>query len=261
MRRGLPSGLLAVFVAGVVLCGDGTAVAAQDTTPIQVARGRLVGVYDETTGMPIAGVQVTDIQNGLSVETTETGTLSLFFVDTAGSMVRFRKVGYTPLLMAVSNSPRDTTPLTVLLRPSGVSLPGMITTGRNNVRGLADTVRRLDQIGFYDRRVTTGAPTSAFVTSEKVERLTLLSEVSTLTGRPICYDNLYLDGVLVQNLSAAPKATKAKARNLRSNALDQLVDVGAVLAVESYRVSDIPQGFNGTAPGGSSCGATLIWTK
>lgn len=176
-------------------------------------------------------------------------------------MVRFRKVGYTPLLMAVSNSPRDTLPLTVLLHPSGVSLPTVVTTGRNNVRGPADTVRRLDKIGFYDRRATTGAPASAFVTSEKIERLTLLSEVSNLTGPPICFDNLYLDGVQVQNISAAPKATKAKARNLRSNGLDQIVDIGAVLAVETYRVSDIPQGFNGTAPGGSSCGARLIWTK
>ena len=82
-----------------------------------MAKGRVVGVFDEATGKPIVGVQVTDLQNGLSTESTETGTLSIFFVDTSGSMLRFRKVGYAALLLAVTNSPSDSTPLTVLLHP------------------------------------------------------------------------------------------------------------------------------------------------
>ena len=81
--------------------------------------------------------------------------------------------------------------------------------------------------GFYDRRVTTGAPTSAFVTSEKIEKLMLLTDVTALTGRVICYGNLYLDGVRVLNTIRAPKG----ARNLRKDPIDQLVDPGAVLAI------------------------------
>lgn len=255
----LSSDVLIVLVASLVLSGGVGSLSAQDAKPIPVARGRLVGVYDETTGQPIAGVQVTDIQNGLSVETTETGTLSLFFVDTAGSMVRFRKVGYTPLVMAVANSPRDTTPLTILLHPAGVQLPTVVTTGHSNMRGPADTVRKLDLAGFYDRKTTSGAPTSSFVTAEKIEKLTLVSDLEVLTGRPICYGNLYIDGVRI--LPASVTAMKG-ARNLTRRNVDQLLGPGAVLAVETYRVSDVPQQYNATMdPRASPCGATLIWTK
>ena len=97
--------------------------------------------------------------------------------------------------------------------------------------------------------------------SDKIEKLTLVSDVSRPTGREICYDNLYIDGVRVQNI-ASGTGLKKTWRPLKNTVVDQLLDVGAVLAVEMYRVSDIPEGYNMTMPANTaSCGATLIWTK
>src|SRR5579863_9683218 len=77
---------------GLGFTSASAAAQAQDTTkgPIKVYRGRVVGVFDQESGLPIEGVEVRDVLTGFSAKTTETGTVSLFFVDTAGSFISFR---------------------------------------------------------------------------------------------------------------------------------------------------------------------------
>ena len=167
--------------------------AAQDTTAraVKVNRGRIVGVFDDQTGQPIAGVEVRDLANGLSALTTETGTLSLFFVDTSGSFIQIRKVGYRPLTMPVQNSARDTSALTIMLTPVGQSLPGMTITARGRL-GPSDTVGVLINSGFYDRRNSGLARESVrFLPGDRIRSLTLVSDVSCAMGLA----NLYRQSV------------------------------------------------------------------
>jgi hypothetical protein len=239
-----------------------SAQAQQHSDSVRVRAGRLVGVYDANSGQPLADVSITNVATGLSAKTTSTGTLSLFFVDTAGGMLRVRKVGYKPLTMLATNGSQDTTPLTVLLEPSSVQLGPVVTTARAH-RGPADTVRALELNGFYDRRLTTGAPSSAFITSEKIERLHLVSDVAELSGRQICLTNLYLDGVRITAPPANGGLGKGRVpNNLWRNPADFLVSPTEVMAIEMYHSGEAPAEYNSTRPpNGPDCGVTLLWTK
>ena len=212
------------------------------------SRGRIVGVYDETTGDPIEGARVRDLTTGTWALTTKTGTVSLAFVDTAGTLIDIRKIGFQPVVRAVANSLRDTMPLMILLRRV-TELPAVISKARNTFgpRGPSDTVRKLELSGYYDRRLTTGAPLSAFATDSTIKRLTTLEDLRYLTGRPLCTTNLYLDGVRL-----------ADAKNLF-----KLITPDMVIGVEMYaHAAELPSLYNATTPRGMPipC-ATLIWTK
>jgi len=78
MRRSHVGSLVTIVVAALASAFD---AAAQSTSAF---RGRIVGVYDENTGNPIAGVEVRNLLNGVSALTTPTGTVLLTFVDTSG---------------------------------------------------------------------------------------------------------------------------------------------------------------------------------
>lgn len=224
-----------------------------------VRPGRLLGVYDAVSGDPVADVVVTNVLNGLSARTTPTGTLSLFFVDTSGGMLRIQKVGYSPVTMVVANSDRDTIPLTVLFSPAVHQLAPVVTRARGN-RGPADTVRSLEDHGFYERRLTSGAPSSAFVTAEKIEKLAVLSDVYSLTGRPVCIGNLYVNGVRLAPLTNPSLGPGRALNTLTRNPIDQLFTPSDVQAIEMYRGSEVPAEYGGTSSSPSTC-VTLIWTK
>jgi len=80
-------------------------------------RSRVLGVFDEATGDPIAGAEVADSTSGTFALTTSTGTVSLVFLPTGVSTVRIRKTGYAELRLPITISPRDTMPVTLLLTP------------------------------------------------------------------------------------------------------------------------------------------------
>lgn len=218
------------------------------STAAAQARGRVVGVYDQANGDPIEGARVRDMATGTFALTTKTGTVSLSFVDTAGTIIDVRKLGFEPIMRAVSNSSSDTMPLMILMRRV-VELPTVISTARRTsaLRGPADTVRRLELSGFYDRRVTSGAPMSAFVTDSMVKRLSTLNDLRFLTGRDICNNNLYLDGVMVR----------------AGDNLFKLITPDMIAGVEMYtHAGELPSQYNPTKPQGTPipC-ATVIWTK
>src|SRR5512146_190090 len=106
-RRGAVFGVCLVIIPSVV------SAQAPAAAP-RVRPGRLIGVYDAQSGAPLDDVTVTNTLNGLSAKTTSTGTLSLFFVDTAAGLLRLTKIGYQPLTLLVANSDADTIPETLL---------------------------------------------------------------------------------------------------------------------------------------------------
>jgi hypothetical protein len=239
---------------------------AQDTrrpgTVPRVRPGRLLGVFDYDTWEPIEGARVLDLLTGWSAVTTSTGTLSLFFVDTAGSFLQVAKLGYATQRFVVGSSTVDTAGITIMLKAYAQMLPTVVTHGTRG-RGPADTVQLLERSGFYDRRQTSGAPYSAFVTSEKIAKLSLLGDVSRFNGRQLCMTNLYVNGIKVEPPSLRSPmpgsgAMVVVAAPLR-NYLDALVTPAEVLGVEMYLPVDVPARFK---PGGvAGCGATLVWTK
>jgi hypothetical protein len=109
-------------------------------------RGRLLGVYDATTGDPIAGVAVTDMLTGLAALTTRTGTVSLAFVRDGGSLVSIKKVGYGPQTMTVPINAQDTVPITVVLERVA-ELPTVVVKTDPSVHYLSPALR-----GFEERR-------------------------------------------------------------------------------------------------------------
>ena len=252
--------------------------AAQDTTKARVFRGRLVGVFDETTGDPIEGVEVRNMLNGLSALTTTTGTLTLFFVDTTGGMLSFRKVGYDPQTMVVSNTVRDSTGLTIIMRRTATTLPTVVTKARG-----ADSVPHYISPLLRDFEERRKQGFGRFVTEADLRKRdnSRLSEViralvpgaSMVPGRGSqiwlaghraggsagramnpgnCYVTVYLDGVLTYSMTQGGPLTNPPP------------DFGTMMAdqyagIEFYAGgASIPMKYNKTDAG---CGTLLLWTR
>jgi hypothetical protein len=268
---------LASALAGASASGQATpppAAPKPTAAPPLVYRGRLVGVFDELTGQPMDSVEVRDMMSGLSAFTTRTGTLSLFFVDTGGSMIRFRKIGYQPLTILVANSVRDTVPLTITLAHSGQVLPTVVTEDSApkykspQLRGFE--ARRKEGHGYFvteaqlrkedDRKMP--EVLAAHVSGVSFVRGRTLGTYMTagrssggrgtfIGGGAPCYPDVYLDGTLV------PPQPDLKIVSIVAVDLGQfnLADIGAV---EFYNTATLPPQFNATRSG---CGALLLWTR
>lgn len=104
---------------------------AQDSTPRRGAV-RLIGVYDGTTGEPVAGVQVRDGFSGSYTMTSKTGLALLDFLTSRGdtAIIELRKLGFEARTLAVSRS--DTTSLTEVLEHV-TPLPAVVITGHYRI--------------------------------------------------------------------------------------------------------------------------------
>jgi hypothetical protein len=79
-------------------------------------RLRLLGVYDGETGAPLDSCSVVETSSGTRARTTSSGTVSLAFLPEGVSTLRVERPGYSSLTFDVSISPRDTAPITVVLK-------------------------------------------------------------------------------------------------------------------------------------------------
>jgi hypothetical protein len=104
--------------------GLGSYVVAEDTTrraqtlavgDLPPYRFRLIGVYDDGNGDPLAGVDVIDAASGTRARTTATGTVSLFFLPEGANLIRLHHDGFRDTTVTLTISPRDTVPLTFVL--------------------------------------------------------------------------------------------------------------------------------------------------
>ena len=90
-------------------------------------RLRLLGVYDEGSGDPVAGVRVSDFVSGKSATTGNGGAVRLTFLPDGGGIVRIQKIGYETQMFPVAITPTDTVPITVVMRRV-TELPAVVTT-------------------------------------------------------------------------------------------------------------------------------------
>ncbi len=243
--------------------------------------GRLLGVYDDRSGNPLDSVEIRDMLTGSFAYTTSTGTLSLFFVDSAGSLLRIRKFGYTPITMFIGNTP-GLPPLTVTLEPLAQKLPAVVT--RDTVRQYIGPMLR----GFEERRKTgmgyfvpdsllrkeESRPLAnvlrghiATLDIEDVviggQRLTIATSHRAQNRSP-CQVDIYLDGVLLTSNRNGGDLAILGSRRSGGTALQQgYVDLSQFLVsdlggVEFHNVGDMPAEFAHT---GGGCGALYLWTR
>lgn len=237
--------LLSAFVlpatrAGAQSESNAEKAAAPDRTRPHV-RTRVLGVYDEESGEPVEGADVTDIFTGITSRTTKTGTVALFFADTGGTMIRLKKVGYQPNTLVVGTALADTAPVTTTMIRAGHVLAKVVTIGNRSVRlGPADTVSELLRNGFYERRYMGGAPYSAFIDGTKLQG-TLLVSNARYFGRGICEGNLYIDGM--------PMAVSRRTGHFLKEGVDALVNSADVAGIETYYTGDAPIDGAHTVPG------------
>ena len=212
------------------------------------AADRLVGVYDEETGAALADVQLILLGTGREWRTTATGAAVLRDLPSGDHVLRVRRLGYAPHSEFLTLSPRDSAPLTLVLRPLPVLLPEVVVRARETLYE-----RRLS--GFLERRRSSVAPASSFISEQDLrtwgavrwtDALARTSGVHSSASGAISLRgcgrlSVFLDGQL-----------------LASNDLSAIA-LPMVAAIEVYRgAAQIPAEFNVTA---RACGALVVWTK
>lgn len=236
-------------------------------------RYRLLGVYDEASGDPIEGVEVSDVLGGNKSLTTSTGTLSLVFLPEGATLVRLRKVGFEVQTMTIAISPADTAPLTIIMRKS-TQLPTVVVTD-SATKHLSPSLRAFEEhkktgLGQYveesylrkndDRSLAQSlAPKLAGVrtVTDPSGATYLVSSRKECSGpvlgkrcnAPNCYVRVFLDGIQTTD-NSTPGRTGIDLNHL--NTLDYA-------AAEFY-----PGGMalpNGISALNSDCGTLLLYTR
>lgn len=251
---------------------------AQTPTAPPKYLGRIVGVYDDRSGTPLDSVEVSDMATKSSALTTSTGTLSLFFVDSLGGLLRFRKFGYKPLTMFVDNTP-DLAPLTVTLEPIAQQLPAVVTVDSAPVyrspqlRGFEE--RRKTGIGKFipehvirrEENRTLGNLINFQIPGIEVKQVREGSRWVTIAttmraGSP-CPVDVYVDGIFVSARSTAGGQTIGGRGRGNGSSGTSANDLGDYLpiniaGIEFYTAASVPAEFNRM---GSGCGALFIWSR
>lgn len=237
--------------------------------------GRLIGVYDELTGDPIDSVEVRDMLTGSYTFTSRTGAASLFFVDTAGTLVRIRKFGYTPITMFVGNAP-GLLPVTLTLARAARRLPAVVT--RDSAAHYlspalsAFEARRKTGLGYFvseaELRKEDSRPLAnvlrSHVPSLAIQDIFVKGQHLTIAAsrRGGCGVDIFLDGI---PLAPTPIAgALSPGRSGRPAApppayvdLSQF-NVTDLAGVEFHNVGDLPAEFEHT---GNGCVALYLWTR
>ncbi len=224
---------------------DTVAKTAVDTTSSRV-RIRILGVFDDETGEPIEGADVTDLVSGLTMRTTKTGTVPLYLTDTISTLIRIRKLGYQQSLFTLAVARADTDPVTTTLLRMGHMLAPVIVTATGSMRlPKEDTIPELIRNGFYVREETSAAPRSAFVTGDKI-RGTLLVSDARYFGRGICESNVYVDGM--------PFPVPSRTGRVLKEGIDQLFSPYDVAGIETYEFGESPSSAAHTIAGTATLG-------
>jgi hypothetical protein len=269
-------------VAAAILVAFGSArVEAQNPssppTPQQNAKAlayryRLLGVYDDQSGEPVEGVEVSDMLNGNGSLTSSTGTMSLFFLPDGGGIVRLRKVGYVSQMLTVSIAPADTSPITVVMTratqlptvvvkdsaPVHLS-PHMATFEEHRKTGFGSFITEAE-LRQADNRNFANLLASRLVGVQQVAAKTsatyLASSRKQCSGRalvgcrsPNCYVRVITDGIVTWDSSMGLQTLPDFAR----------INVADYAAVEFYAGGDaLPAGIS---PLNADCGTLVLYSR
>jgi hypothetical protein len=228
-------------------------------------RFRLLGVYDDASGEPVEGVEVSDMLSGTSALTTKTGTVSLIFLPDGGSFVRLRKVGYEMQTLMAAISPADTAPITVTLRkvttlakvtvrdsaPTYISprLQGAVERMKSHAGGyfIDEAEMRKWDNSTLGNAIIAHMPGLMSITGPRggmalVSTRQMCKTAFGCSRQSNCYVTVYLDGV---RSTVLPDFNRLSPEDY---ALAEFYPGGA----------SVPAEYGGTD---SPCGALLLWTR
>jgi hypothetical protein len=227
-----------------------TAVQAVPVSPSAASRGRLFGVFDESTGHAISGARVQDQITGTFALTSETGTVGLSFMKANGSYIEIRKAGYTSLTLIVD--PADTTPITVVLKPLSAR---EVRTIANGFSGFED---RCHQRSVFCVREADLAQNSTSRLSDFIIRAAGVSRRCPTSnascslsmrenrGPGECAPDFLVDGYFFQ---------------LSQDVLSELERLLKPQSVKGIEVYTMPQQLPREIDRATGCGAVVIWTR
>jgi hypothetical protein len=239
---------------------------------------RIIGAFDEMSGQPLAGVEITETATGTSVLTSSTGSANLGLIVPKGGEIRLRKIGFEEQTMTVSMTPADTAPITVIMKKVA-ELPAVVT--KDAAPKYISPVLR----GFEERRKN---HTSGYFIDETVLRkednrplgnvlmahapgavVKQVSSANFLLKSPRCSNggqpDVYVDGVPLAHLD--DPRWRIPSRNRSTNPPDpreypidlNQFQVQDLAGVEFYPDNaTMPVQFSRTSAG---CGALFLWTR
>jgi hypothetical protein len=235
--------------------------ASDSLQALALYRNRVLGVFAEHSGDPLADTEILDLATGMRASTTSTGTVGLAFVRDGGSMLRIRKLGYRPQTLWAAISPADTTPITVVLTPLGQALPVVTVLGR----GGRDSIPHWMSPGLREfeerRKIGLGHFLSEDLLRKEEDRTlgnVLMSHVVELkvverafgrtwlmsTRNPSCQPDIYENGIRISTPTGRMDISKLFIKDFS--------------AIEFHNPSTAPEMYLGT---GSSCGVLLLWSR
>lgn len=275
------AGPLVCVAAGLAVAASAVEPAAGQEPPSRT--GTLAGVVQDTTGQPLALVEVTvALEIPRTVRTDSAGAFRLADLPPGVHRVSFRRIGFVPAAWDLTVPAGSARTVTVLLESQPPLLDTVVVTAPEVSPGLA-------RVGFYDRKRQrdVGAGAGTFVTPEEVERLRLLPRTTYLleaaarvrlqsteggqlypvgrsqvvisgalaTGRILmgpCQMAVFIDGIEVDIGHYSGGG--------RGGGLDDQIHPSNIRAIEVYHSgSTTPQQFMSTRRAG--CGAIVIWSK
>lgn len=130
--------LAAVAVAAPLIAANAQPAAGTRARPL----GRLLGVFDDATGQPVAGAEVLNLATQVKAVTSVTGAVSIAGLVPGVTVLHIRKMGYASRMQTVMVSPTDTASVTVVLRPLAQELPEVRTSATNTTSGKLSSFER-----------------------------------------------------------------------------------------------------------------------
>jgi hypothetical protein len=117
---------LASAVAMLFLAAGATAP-NKEAHAQQPPQGRIIGVFDDATGLPVAGAEIIDVATGAKVTTLGSGRVKFVFLGSGTTELMVRKSGYVERMFPAVVSPADTGSFRIVLTPLTQLMPALVT--------------------------------------------------------------------------------------------------------------------------------------
>ncbi len=230
-------------------------VAAGDSVPVgavrRVGRAVITGTVTNAGGVPVSGARVSVQGSASSAASGADGKFTLTGVTPGTQSVLVRRVGYSPVELALDVTSLKTNQITVRL---GSYMPVLSSV---DVKAKADP---LEATGFERRRkmgmgkymdldaIEKAHPT---YTSDILRRIPGI--YVTGSGSSATVATTRSQGCVAFNIDNNPVATDA------GQSIDQIVGIQDVVAVEFYQPVDVPMEM--ASGSNTGCALLVIWTK
>lgn len=236
------------------MCAAGAACLTVAPLAAQTPGGAIAGVVRDSSGAPIANVEVTAIKIAKVVRTDTAGRFVLSRLPSGSTDFTFRRLAYAPVVLSIEVPPEDTTDVEVTLGVTALQLTGMV---------VQDHAAQIRVWEAFETRRKQGI--GHFVTRGEIEKrhpLALSDMMRTIpgaviipgdngrtalrfarVGRSNCPPQFFVDGMQVTGFS-----------------IDDMPP-GDVEGVELYAgAAGLPPEFN-RMRGTTICGTVAIWTR